>query len=308
MLLGDCISYAQCHEKNDPPPHFLTLSQTLARLNSKYIPYWASRNEFNQIELSERMISDHAAQRLPDIIGNIRLDDFDDIPFTEVHTTFQMKRSSAIEVSVDESRTRRVFVCFSTPNGRRSFILAFGVTLALILSFVVGNSCDFFTRKAVVSDSGSSYEEPSLNIGLYYYELKKSKNSTYEDSGLCTPFPPAFEPGAYMLASRSFAFFAMVFGSLSFMIAWTSTSLTLKKRGWYGLIFCTVATTACQGLVFLVLRTDLCTTSRNPIEELIPDSTTCILSRAGIFSILATCLWFLNSVGSWHMARITIIK
>mmetsp|Transcript_31919 Transcript_31919/g.65102 ORF Transcript_31919/g.65102 Transcript_31919/m.65102 type:complete len:841 (-) Transcript_31919:700-3222(-) len=128
---------------------------------SFYIPYWATRCEFNEIILSERMISDHSASPLVDILKNIRLDELYDS--TKNHS---MKFQNQFElIQDDNSHDQRRVVCFSTRQCGRNFVLSSIVTIAILLSFLVNNGCEFFYREAVVSRNGEKRNDPSTRIG-----------------------------------------------------------------------------------------------------------------------------------------------
>eukprot|EP00571_Detonula_confervacea_P013330 CAMPEP_0172302010 /NCGR_PEP_ID=MMETSP1058-20130122/3782_1 /TAXON_ID=83371 /ORGANISM="Detonula confervacea, Strain CCMP 353" /LENGTH=860 /DNA_ID=CAMNT_0013012335 /DNA_START=504 /DNA_END=3086 /DNA_ORIENTATION=- len=271
--------------------------------DSQYVPYWASKYEFNEIILSDRMASDHRAHVLIDILKDIRLDRMDDV----IPPDRQLFQPIVINETIPETQARH-FTCFSMPKRKCTWALAIWISVALILCFVMNNSCEFFTRDAVVSINGTEYAQPIMEFGLFSYELKRYTNdngydSTFEDTGICAPFPPAFHQDGYMIAARACANSTMVFGSISFALAWASTLLNLGRRAWRSLAMAALVATVCQGCVFLVLRTDLCTEKRNPLEDLLPDSASCSLSKSGKIAILAVCLWFLAAVGSLWMSR-----
>jgi len=74
--------------------------------------------------------------------------------------------------------------------------------------------------------NGTSFQQPSINFGLLAYELKlcaddsgcggSKLNSTLVDTGICSPFPPSFQPDAFMQAAGVFSFLVMIFAGSSF--------------------------------------------------------------------------------------------
>jgi len=131
----------------------------------------------------------------------------------------------------------------------------------------------------------------------------KGNNTVLEGARVCAPFPPAFEADGYMKASRAFSFVTMCLGCVSLVMSWFSTCLEFKVKAWRGLSIILLFTTASQGLVFLIFRTDLCTTSRNPLESTLPISAHCSVSVDGVIAACAGVCWFVAAAGACLMAR-----
>eukprot|EP00571_Detonula_confervacea_P014761 CAMPEP_0172298774 /NCGR_PEP_ID=MMETSP1058-20130122/1274_1 /TAXON_ID=83371 /ORGANISM="Detonula confervacea, Strain CCMP 353" /LENGTH=80 /DNA_ID=CAMNT_0013008063 /DNA_START=306 /DNA_END=545 /DNA_ORIENTATION=- len=75
---------------------------------TKYVPYWASRYEFNQVILSGRMLADHAIPPLVDILRTLNLDDMHEV--NTWHTDDK-------DVGDDDAEVRLI-VPFSNPQGK----------------------------------------------------------------------------------------------------------------------------------------------------------------------------------------------
>jgi len=262
--------------------------------------------------LSDRLITDHKSGPVADILKSIRLDQVDELP-PDCHLLELMHDGEDEEY--EEVTEATFFTCFKSTRGRYTFALAVLVTVTLVLSFMVDHSCDFFSRDAVISINDVEYKYPHMEFGLFGHELKycldedgcdMMHNSTVEDAGLCFPFPPAFHPDGYMVASRAFSLFGMIFGSISFAIVWASTCLNLGRRTWLFLTCSLIASAICKSFVFLVLRTDLCTAERNEMENELPDAAlhaSCSISKFGKIAILSIFFWVFAALLSWRMSR-----
>ncbi len=105
------------------------------------------------------MISDHSASALVDIIKNIRLDAIYS-PSTNHNANFR----NEFELVEDDSFHDQAKI-FCSRQGGRNFVLSTIVTIAVTLSFLVNNGCEFFYREAVVSRNGEKRNDPSIRMG-----------------------------------------------------------------------------------------------------------------------------------------------
>ena len=132
---------------------------------SKYIPYWASRYDFNQVVISGTMLADHSMIPLPDIIKNIDLND--------VHETdaFGVQCHAQDE---DEPRFLKFIIC-SYPNGGFTSLLVVSSLVAAICSFLSNTVCKYVTRETVVTFAlnSTTTEGVGVSAGLYSYTLKQ---------------------------------------------------------------------------------------------------------------------------------------
>jgi hypothetical protein len=129
-----------------------------------YIPYWASRYEFNQVVISATMLSDHSMIPLPDILKDLDLDNVHE------EDTFGIK--DAPNNDVDPSFLK--FMLCSYPNGGLVGLLVVLSLTALICCFLSNSFCKFVTRETVVFFPNST-TTPGFEIsaGIYSYTLKQ---------------------------------------------------------------------------------------------------------------------------------------
>ena len=132
---------------------------------SKYIPYWASRYDFNQVVLSGTLLSDHSMIPLPDIIKNIDLDDVHETDAFRVQTNAQDE---------DEPRFLKFIIC-SYPNGGFTSLLVVSSLVGVICSFLSNMVCKYVTRETVVMFdlNSTNTEGVGVSAGLYSYTLKQ---------------------------------------------------------------------------------------------------------------------------------------
>jgi hypothetical protein len=94
---------------------------------TKYVPYWASRYEFNQVVLSSKMLSDHSIPPLVTILQNLNLDEKHEV----IVCQNMMEENKQEEFEEEEVR---VFVCFSNPHGKTSILVLIFVFVGWILN------------------------------------------------------------------------------------------------------------------------------------------------------------------------------
>ena len=273
---------------------------------TKYVAYWASRYDFNQVILSKRMLPDHDIPSLVGILRSLKLDDVH-----EVHTWQKVgEDAEGDEVEI------RLIVPFSNPQGMIPLVLAMIGIIALIMAIISNQGCNFVKRSSTVqqSDGGSLYTGMGLNVGLWSYNLKQcipgeicnsSDTSTvgnYEDSSYCQPMPLLYYSDNYWIAAR-------VFGSLSVVLAFCGISLIsiatwtkLKTRTWIFICALFLVITLAQGLQLLFLKSDLCNVWVFPGTQDVITSQ-CTLSTDGAIGVAATVLWFIIAAGCFQMAR-----
>ena len=120
---------------------------------TKYVPYWASPYEFNQVVLSKKMLSDHAVPPLVEILKNLRLDETHDVIVQE----------NVVENEEDDEDEVRVFVCFSNPHGIISSVVLVFCFFAWIMNVWSNQGCKFVRRSTIVTRSNGTVE---AGIGL----------------------------------------------------------------------------------------------------------------------------------------------
>lgn len=274
---------------------------------TKYVPYWDSRYEFNQVILSKRMLADHDILSLPELLRKLNLDDIHEI------NTWVVKSD---EVEHDEPEPSLIVPC-SNPQGKIPILLIVLIFIGCTLATVSNRGCKFVSRSAVMypTDGESSYPVLGLNTGLWNYNLLQCAEGqdcsastpidggNYVDSDYCFPYTQVYHPNTYWVAARIFGTISVLFALVGVIPIATSTCCKLKRRTW----LCTCAwflfVTLSQGLQFLFLKGELCNVWNVP-GTMGTVVSQCTISRDGIIGITATIIWFITAVGCSRMARI----
>jgi hypothetical protein len=137
---------------------------------SSYIPYWASRYEFNQVILSRTMLSDHSMLCLPDILRAI---DLEHLPNDDA---LHIRENNDKD---EEDPTFLKFMLCSSPNGRFPSLLAFCSLAGCILSLVSNTICKFVARETtIIYQNATSVSGIDLSAGLFSYTLKQCKHES----------------------------------------------------------------------------------------------------------------------------------
>ena len=277
---------------------------------TKYVPYWDSRYEFNQVILSKRMLADHDIQSLPDLLANINLDECHEV------NTF-VRRDD--EVDTGDKEVSFIVPC-SNPQGKLPTILLVFIVVACVLAVFSIRGCRFVSRTTVMhpSDGRPPFSFLSPDTGLWSYNLVKcvdgqvcSKETTvdeshYVESDYCYPYSMLLYPNPYWVTARACGSLTVLSGFVGFVIIATATCVELKKRTWILMCAWFLLVTVFQGLQFLILKGDLCTEWTLPGSESSSPGTIfsqCSIARDGYIGIAAIVIWFVIAVGCSQMAR-----
>ena len=269
---------------------------------TKYVPYWASRYEFNQVVLSTTMLSDHSIPPLVTILKNLNLD--------ETHEVIAYQ--NVIEDDEEEEDTEvRVFICFSHPHGKVSvfvFVFAFAAWVCNIWST---QGCKFVSRMVMTSyANGTVVPGYGFSAGIWSYTLKECENPNdcdygdkddLQDSIYCQPYPlNLVDVEGTWAFSRAAATLASLCGFIGVGIVLFSTSMKLRKRSCIALLIMMILSCFFGGLQFMFFHSSLC-------NELILDErtaySTCTLNKNGYAAIAAVILWFIAVLGSGAMVH-----
>ena len=116
---------------------------------TKYVPYWASPYEFNQVVLSTKMLSDHSVPPLVEILQNLKLD--------EAHEVI-VQENVVENHEEEEENEARVFVCFSNPHGKISAAVLVFCFVAWIMNVWSNQGCKFVRRVTIITRSNGTVE------------------------------------------------------------------------------------------------------------------------------------------------------
>jgi len=285
------------------PGRIIHLVDTLGD-ETKYVPYWASRYEFNQVILSKRMLPDHSMPPLVGILQTLNLDDVHEVRTWHVD-------DKDVE---DEDAEVFIFIPFSNPQGKIPLGLILFAVVATILAISSGQGCQYVSRSTVRTYAdGISNPGSGLSVGLWSYNLKQcidaeSCNTTdpidLEDSSYCQAYGRLFDNiDVHWTFARVAGTISVLLGCISIGLISTATCTKLRKRTWLVLVTLLLLATLSQGLQFLFLKSDLCNEWTNPETSEVVTSE-CSLSIDGNCAIAATIFWFAIAVGCSHMARI----
>ena len=115
---------------------------------TKYVPYWASPYEFNQVVLSSKMLSDHSVPPLVQILKNLKLD--------ETHEVIAQQNVAVNDDEEEEEEEVRVFVCFSNPHGKIAFLVLVFCIAAWIANIWSSQGCKFVQRTTIITNSNGT--------------------------------------------------------------------------------------------------------------------------------------------------------
>lgn len=236
------------------PGNIIYLVDTMGD-GKKYVPYWASRYEFNQVILSGRMLADHSMPPLVDILRTLNLDDVH-----EEHTWHIPDQ----EIEEDDLEVRLV-VPFSFPHGMEPLLLVGLAVAATIMALISNQGCRYVDRSSVIYPiDGEPYNGFGLRAGLWSYSLAEcidgescdtddiSENiSNLVSSDYCQPYTDnLFQPNAYWKAARIFGSLSALFGLIGIVLFSISTCTKLKRKRWYLTCAIYLGATLFQGLQF----------------------------------------------------------
>ena len=268
---------------------------------TKYVPYWASRYEFNQVVLSKTMLSDHSIPPLVTILKNLNLD--------EKHEVIAYQNVMEDDDEEDEAEAR-VFVCFSNPHGKVALLVFAFALSAWCCNLWSIQGCKFVHRSSTFIFSNGTLPGYGMSAGMWSYNLRKCINpddcdelqpSDFEESSFCQPYPLYLhnvDPN--WAAARAASTLANVIGFLGIGVVLFSTSMKLKKRSCIALFIMMILSCLFGGLQFLFLHGMMCNEWYNPTDKNYVTAT-CTLNRNGQAAIAAVVLWFVASLGSGAM-------
>ncbi|KAL7535163.1 hypothetical protein ACHAXR_006312 [Thalassiosira sp. AJA248-18] len=215
--------------------------------DGNYVPYWANRGEFNQLEISNRMYADHDIHSLVRVIRDICLGG----EANKVSLAFHNAPLIFVEdEDVSSSETDvQLFACCKGPHRKSSIALW---VLGLIASYLSASAGIEYGFNATVN----------MTFGIFSYEILDCDNSTrqcdviddYMDNAACVPYPPNWSPDGFMQASRTFHTLVGLFGTLAFVMLSISMCFILKQRAWKIITVIVLLATLLEGLVFILVR------------------------------------------------------
>lgn len=269
---------------------------------TKYVPYWASPYEFNQVVLSKKMLSDHSIPPLVQILKNLNLDETHEV------ITYQNVMDNDEE---EEEEEVRVFVCFSNPHGKLSLVVLAFALAAWITNIWSIQGCKFVYRTTIVTSANETKRGIGMSAGMWAYNLRQCINpdvcdfdnpDDLQESEFCQPYPNLVDVDINMKAARAFCSLANFVGFLGVGLVLFSTSMKLKKRSCVTLVITLFISCLFGGLQFLFLRGVMCNVWE--WDDLDGDRTvdaTCTLNENGYAAVAAVVLWFIALMGSGVM-------
>ena len=131
-----------------------------------YIPYWASRYEFNQVILSGTSLSDHSMIPLPDILKGLDLE--------TIRQADTFSSGYKVDQEDEEDPNFLKFMLCSFPNGRLASLLVVSSLIGVIFSFFSNTLCKYVSRKTIIHYPNST-TTPGIGVsaGIYSYTLKQ---------------------------------------------------------------------------------------------------------------------------------------
>ena len=251
---------------------------------TKYVPYWDSRYEFNQVILSKRMLSDHDILSLPLLLATIKLNECHDV------NTWVVNDDDSGEYDKEMS----FIVPCSNPQGKLPIILTALIVVACILAALSNRGCKF---------ANISFQDFSLNVGLWSYNVLQCLdedycnaeavyNVTLVDSEYCMPYSHDIPPNSYWVAAQIFGSSTVLLGLVGIVPISSASCVKLRKRTWIFLCCWFLLVTLFQGLQFLFLKSDFFVIDFQ-----------CEIMNDGILGVVAMLIWFITAIGCSRMAR-----
>jgi hypothetical protein len=187
---------------------------------ASYVPYYAQRYEFNQVIMSNRMVSDHSIHFLVDIFENTRLcGDFNAISCGFASTPFVLDEE-------DHDFDVRLFICCSNPYGKLPVLLFLLAMTALALAAWTHLGCRFFITS--LPEHPVSLEDEVIDTyGIVYGLSMRSivhcesqdgicdSLGEYHKIGNCLPYPAKLDENVDMIYAQAFTFLVEIFGFIS---------------------------------------------------------------------------------------------
>mgnify|MGYP000605883822 CR=1 FL=1 len=178
-------------------------------------------------------------------------------------------------------------------------------TAAFVLSMIANFWCQSVKFDPLVLDSIAT-----VHFGLFSYSKLSSVDFSFGSSG-SQLFSTGEECSAYdrdsnfdnaWKAARAFAIIATVLGAIVMLGLWLVLcfSRRMSTEGFwnFSIVTCLVVVPFCQGLTFLILRSDIC--GNNPVLGIMGAfgvyEDDCQLDTGGIINIVATIAWCLTGV------------
>ena len=248
-----------------------------------YVPYWASKYEFNQVILSSRMLPDHSMPPLVEILNSLSecmgpqlvdCSSFSNVSL-DLDEEHEVKTWHTEEVVEEEIEVRRI-VPFSNPHGRLPMILM-GISLCAFLTTIAsGQGCSFVSRTTMIEDAnGDLHPGLGLDTGIWSYSLMKCKKGIscetnftnitefnvddYEDSNYCQPYSDVFVIDGTWKLARVAGSLASVVGLVGLAFCGVATCTKLGKRSWTYMLVFFLAASLLQGLSLTYFQSDMCT-------------------------------------------------
>ena len=258
--------------------------------NETYVPYWASKDEFNQLEISKRMYSDHDIHSLVDILKDIKLGGAN-----QVSLAFHNAPQIYVHDDDDDIPEVQLFSCCSNPYGKLPMVLAFFAVVANSLTTDAAADCNFVDAQWYEPKANATI---FVNFGLMMYDQVLCDNSTgvcVYNQTQCVPYPPHWTPGPHMTAGRTFHVLATLIGGIALIMIIIAMCFIYSQRTWRILTVMLLVVVLFQSLTFII---------EGEFSWCAEEDVECSIGGAAIQTIAAICIWFLIAVGTGYLARV----
>ena len=254
-----------------------------------YISFAMCRGEFNQLEISKRMYSDHDIHSLAGILGDTNLS-----AANKISIAFRDAPQTEDDVKDVSETDIQLFACCSNPYGKLPWLVVILAVTANALSSAATADCNFV--------STSFFYEPvnatiNMTFGIYQYEILDCNNTTGDcsDDSQCVPYPPNFPFSTHMNAGRAFAALSSLLGAVAVLMILLSTCFIITQRTWMIITILLVLVTLFESLVFII-KTEYSWCSEPDVR--------CSVGEDAISLLVSCCLWFLAAIGTGYLARV----
>mmetsp|Transcript_34896 Transcript_34896/g.78621 ORF Transcript_34896/g.78621 Transcript_34896/m.78621 type:complete len:993 (-) Transcript_34896:106-3084(-) len=271
-----------------------------------YHAYWAKQDDFNTVEISSRMLSDHDIHCLPDVLSNIKFGDVNRVSLGFANAPLIYTDDE------DEADTdARLFVCCLNPYGRLPVLLLLACLVASFLHAYAIGGCDFvdtsFSYSHPVPD-GERGEIVSIRMlfGLHSYRVIDCTTAAGEQcpnvddiaNDECQPFPVYWDLPSMEKVSRVFGILTSVTGLVGLCVVVVSICFFIRKRTWLVASAFFLLASFCQGMMLTFTRSGDFHGDDPAMADVV-----FTLGPGGICAAVAAGVWFALAVGSAHLGR-----
>ena len=278
----------------------------------KFIPYWESRDTFNELTLNLTATQEHSIGNLSHHLNKIAQEYESGV---NVHCHFSGLESAHTSYSPTQEDQEYIvedegwFVLCSMPRGLATLIPALLAFLAILLSMIGHNSCDMTARNVeglyFNTTESSRVEVTTVTLGLYSYGFEYYSDVDNTLSHQCSLHSPHKDPNLFLRVARVSATLAVFVGLWAVGFLAMAQHMNVRNTTFVILSICLMISALCESLVLLLLKSSACYTNPDKLTadvELDP----CSLDTGSSLVICAALLWLLAAAFTVHASASSV--